>query len=255
MLQQTRLLKIQALLGQYRQLNNEQLMDALNVSRETIRRDIIKLTTQGLAARVHGGIVALDAPAEPPLIIRQGARTQEKIHIAKQCAQLIAPEQTIFIDAGSTTSHLAEQLKASMNLTIITNSLQVALTLNHGQNPTQNEVILLGGNMFSGANETRGEETINAIYRYHADVAIVSPVGISSGGISSYYQWESAIAQAMFAQSKHHIVLADHSKVGKVSRFIYAPLAKVDKLVTNKSASNAVLLEKIAQQGVDVYSA
>lgn len=253
MLQQTRLLKIQSLLGQYRQLSNEQLMDALNVSRETIRRDIIQLTHQGLAQRVHGGIIALDTPAEPPLMIRQGARTQEKMHIAKQCAQLIAPEQTIFIDAGSTTSHLAEQLKTTMNLTIITNSLQVALTLNHGQNPTHNEVILLGGNMLAGANETRGGETINAIYRYQADVAIVSPVGVHSSGISSYYQWESAIAEAMFAQSKQHIVLADHSKIGKTSRFIYAPLAAVDKLVTNQSANHAVFLEQIRLQGVEIY--
>lgn len=258
MLQQARLHRIQALLSTLKQVSTEQIMRELAVSRETVRRDIIELEARHLVKRVHGGIVSLDFPyQEPPLQVRESARAKEKQAIARCCIQLLQPGQTLFIDSGSTTAKLAEELRSMSGLTIITNSLQVAFTLSQEdeQVSLKNEIILLGGAIQANAKETRGEETINAIDRYRADIALLSPVGINEEGASSYHSWESAIAEAMIRQSRQHIMLADHSKIGLVSRFIYAKPTLIHTIITNHQASSNESLTTLSKKGTDVIIA
>ena len=84
MLQQERLHRIQALLSRVQRLTTERIMNELNTSRETARRDIIELDAMGLARRVHGGIVSIeDVATEAPLNVRYAQQTKEKRAIAK----------------------------------------------------------------------------------------------------------------------------------------------------------------------------
>ncbi|KAB8309959.1 DeoR/GlpR transcriptional regulator [Erwinia endophytica] len=237
MLQETRLHRIRALLTTLNHVSTERIIKELGISRETARRDIIELEAQGVARRVHGGLIALDA--EPPLTVRSAVRAREKRAIARAAAQRLTPGQTLFLDAGSTTTMLAEELRTMSGLTIITNSLQAALKLSATEEheSLNNTIILLGGNMLAGAQETRGELTVGEIYRYRADVAMMSPVGLDSkNGASSFQPHEAAIARAMAHQADQLILLADHSKLGLTSRMNYAAINDVAMLVTDHGA-------------------
>lgn len=240
MLQETRLHRIRALLSTLGQVSTERIIKELSISRETARRDIIELEAQGLAKRVHGGLVALDATPEPPLAVRSSVMAKEKRAIARAAARLLQPGQTVFLDAGSTTTMLAEELHSMSGLTIITNSLDAALKLCAAQEheTLNNQVILLGGSMQAGTRETRGELTVGEIYRYRADVALLSPVGIEQNfGASSFHPHEAAIAGAMSRQANRLILLADHSKLGICSRLNYASIRQASTLVTDSSAA------------------
>ena len=104
MLQETRLHRIRALLSTQHQLSTERIIKELGISRETARRDIISLEAQGLARRVHGGLVALESPPEPPLQVRRNAQAREKRAIAAAAVQHLQPGQTLFLDAGTTNA-------------------------------------------------------------------------------------------------------------------------------------------------------
>ncbi|MCU5773873.1 DeoR/GlpR family DNA-binding transcription regulator [Erwiniaceae bacterium BAC15a-03b] len=254
MLQETRLHRIRALLSTLNQVSTERIIKELGISRETARRDIIELEALGVARRVHGGLVALDTAPEPPLTVRSAAQAKEKRAIARAAAQRLQSGQTLFLDAGSTTTMLADELRSMSGLTIITNSLHAALKLSAAEEheTLNNEVILLGGSMMAGAQQTRGELTVGEIYRYRADVALLSPVGIDSkSGASSFYPHEAAIARAMTQQATQLILLADHRKLGITSRMVYATSSEISLLVTDsaapKQAAFAALQNKLAE--------
>jgi DeoR/GlpR family transcriptional regulator of sugar metabolism len=241
MLQETRLHRIRALLTTLNHVSTERIIRELGISRETARRDIIELEALGLARRVHGGLIALDAEPEPPLIVRSEVRAREKRAIARAAAQRLKPGQTLFLDAGSTTTMLAEELRTMSGLTIITNSLNAALKLSAAEEheTLNNSVILLGGSMLAGAQETRGELTVGEIFRYRADVALMSPVGIEAkNGASSFHPHEAAIARAMAQQATQLILLADHSKLGLTSRMNYAAIKDITALITDSGAAS-----------------
>ncbi|ERH65886.1 alkaline phosphatase [Pantoea dispersa EGD-AAK13] len=250
MLQETRLHRIRALLSTQHQLSTERIIKELGISRETARRDIISLEAQGLARRVHGGLVALESPPEPPLQVRRNAQAREKRAIAAAAVQHLQPGQTLFLDAGTTTTLLAEELRTMSGLTIITNSLQAALALSAAEEheTLNNQVLLLGGMMMAGAQQTRGEMTVGEIYRYRADVALLSPVGIDArNGASSFHPHEAAIAHAMVQQASRTLLLADHSKLGVISRTQYAPVGDIDLLICDGGAAKPGALNALQQ--------
>lgn len=250
MLQETRLHRILALLSTQHQLSTERIIKELGISRETARRDIISLEAQGLARRVHGGLVALESPPEPPLQVRRNAQAKEKRAIAAAAVQHLQPGQTLFLDAGTTTTLLAEELRTMSGLTIITNSLQAALALSAAEEheTLNNQVLLLGGMMMAGAQQTRGEMTVGEIYRYRADVALLSPVGIDArNGASSFHPHEAAIAHAMVQQASRTLLLADHSKLGVISRTQYAPVGDIDLLICDGGAAKPGALNALQQ--------
>lgn len=236
MLQQERLHRIQALLKKLQRISTERVMNELDISRETARRDIIELEALGVAKRVHGGIVAIDSVAvEAPLHIRNTQYAKEKRTIARAAIQHLRAGQTIFLDAGSTTSILAEELRTLSGLTILTNSLQAVFNLTMANDAEQinHEIILLGGRVQQRP-QTQGELVIQEIYRYQADIALLSPVGIHPEyGASSFYIEEAQIAQAMIKQSQQTFILADQSKLGVISRVNYAKPLDIACVISN----------------------
>ncbi|NAT78628.1 DeoR/GlpR transcriptional regulator [Dickeya dadantii] len=239
MLEETRLHRIRLLLSSLNRVTTDHIIQHLGVSRETVRRDVLKLEAQGVLRRVHGGIVATGAEPEPPLSVRNTVREQEKLAIARLAVQQLKAGQTLFIDAGSTTTLLAGELLPLPGMTIITNSLNVALKLTSGDADERlpHEVILLGGHMGASAQATSGALTVTEIQRYRADIALLSPVGIASqSGASSFSHHEAAIAGAMARCARQRIMLADHSKVGVTSRILYATPTDIDMLITDAAS-------------------
>ncbi|MBJ7221201.1 MULTISPECIES: DeoR/GlpR family DNA-binding transcription regulator [unclassified Brenneria] len=249
MLEETRLHRIRALLSTLNRVSTEKIIQHLGVSRETVRRDILKLEAIGALRRVHGGIVATTLEPEAPLSVRNTVREKEKQAIARAAVQQLKAGQTLFIDAGSTTSLLADELLSMPGMTVITNSLNVALKLTATETTLHHEVILLGGHMGPSVQATSGDLTISELQRYRADVALLSPVGIASqSGASSFAHHEAAVAGAMVQHAKTRIILADHSKIGITSRVIYATLAEIDVIITDAAAADKADLSSLQSQ-------
>jgi DeoR/GlpR family transcriptional regulator of sugar metabolism len=240
MWQEDRHQRIRALLSTLQRVSTERIMVELGVSRETVRRDLLDLEALGELRRVHGG--AIKPGAEAPIAERAQTRVKSKTAIAKAAVGLIASGQTLFIDAGTTTAALAEQLAKLANLTIVTNSIDVALKLRGGgeQAEAANEVILLGGTLSNRAMATAGATTVLDIQRYRADVALLSPVGIDHRhGATNYDRAETEVARAMVANAERVAILADYSKIGQRSRISYCQVEQIDVLVTNRKATEA----------------
>jgi len=251
MLEETRLHRICALLSTLSHVSTDMIIQHLGVSRETVRRDVLKLEAQGQLRRIHGGIVSCDYEQEAPLSVRNTVREKEKRAIANATVKQLHAGQTLFIDAGSTTSLLAESLLSMSGLTIITNSLDIAskLSTNSDNSPLQHDVILLGGQMGKTSQATSGESTLLEISKYRSDIAILSPVGVSAEtGASSFFHHEAAIASAMVKYAKATYILADSGKMGVSSRVVYATPMQISKLITHKNAQSHCEFSLIEQQ-------
>ncbi|HZZ10842.1 MAG TPA: DeoR/GlpR family DNA-binding transcription regulator [Paraburkholderia sp.] len=239
MWQEDRHQRIRALLSTLERVSTERIMADLGVSRETVRRDLLDLEALGELRRVHGG--AIQPIHEAPIAERAQTRVKSKRAIAKAATALIASGQTLFIDAGTTTAALAEALANLANLTIVTNSIDVAMRMRGVGEPTEatNEVILLGGSISDRAMATTGATTVLDIQRYRADIALLSPVGIDHRhGATNFDHAETEVARAMVANAERVVILADYSKIGQRSRISYCPAERIDVLVTNRKAAD-----------------
>ncbi len=258
MLQEDRFARIQSLLSSLDRISTERLILDMQVSRETVRQDLLALESLGLVRRVHGGVARVTQD-EPPFVQRQALRVTEKRAIAKAAVKRLCPGQMVFVDAGSTTAILAEELRLLSDLVVVTNSITVALTLSaprpaHTTGPGV-RAILLAGDTNPEVPCTYGEVTLNDIRRYKADVTLLSPFGIAAAdGASFMNPSEAAIATAMIAQSSALHVLADHSKIGVAGRFHAAHSAQIHSLVTNTHSPNDAALAQLQAAGVEVVA-
>lgn len=245
MWQEDRLLRIRGLLTTFQRVTGDRIVAELGVSRETVRRDLIELETRGELRRVHGGAVQIDG--EPPLAERAHTRVRFKRAIARLAAHEAKSGQTLFLDAGSTASVVAEELATLSGLTVITNSFDVAQHMNAGLDRAQrcNRVIVLGGYLGDRLPATFGDVTITEIHRYRADIALLSPVGVDARhGATSFDHGEAEVARAMATNARRVVILADYSKIGLKSRVSYCPSERIDRLITNsKAADRPALVE------------
>ncbi|HEV7779188.1 MAG TPA: DeoR/GlpR family DNA-binding transcription regulator [Luteibacter sp.] len=236
--------RIRGLLKTFGQVSVERITTELGVSRETIRRDLLELEAKGEIQRVHGGAVL--AGGEPPIGVRVATRVREKRAMAKKIASLVESGQTLFLDAGSTMSFIAEALAGLSGLTVITNSVDVAMKVAGGANG--NQVQLLGGRFESDLASSYGAGTVAEIVRYQAHLAILSPVGVDTAyGASSFVLDEAEVARAMSANARRTVIAADHSKIGVRSRVGYCALEDIDILVTDKASAKLAAMKAIGK--------
>ncbi len=239
--------RIRGLLKTFGQVSVERITADLGVSRETIRRDLLELESKGEIQRVHGGAVLADG--EPPIGVRASMRVREKRAIARAVAGLVESGQTIFLDAGSTTSLVAEALSRLSGLTVITNSVDIASKIAGARGESRsNHVQLLGGRFNAELASSYGAGTVAEIARYQAHLAILSPVGVdASAGASSFVLDEAEVARAMSKNARRTIIAADHSKIGVRSRVGYCTPDAIDVLVTDRRADKVAAMKAIAK--------
>ena len=203
----------------------------LQVSRETIRRDLKELESSGRIRRVHGGAISVDLGLEAPFRRRRRMQVEAKRRIGRAAAALLRPGMSCFVDAGTTTAAFAAALNVP-GLTIITNSIEVAALLRAGA--ADSEIFLLSGHLGADVPSTSGALTIAQIERSQVDVAILSPVGVHpTAGVTYYDADEAEIARTMIARAQSTILLADRTKLGQVSRYAVCACNALDALVTD----------------------
>ncbi|BCJ90403.1 DeoR family transcriptional regulator [Terrihabitans soli] len=229
------------------------LADLLDASRETIRRDLSELDARGWLRKFHGG-ASLPEPGlygrseEGPFSERMRQNTAAKRAIARRAISLFRPGDSLFIDTGTTTLLFAEEIARSRDLTVITNSAQIASLVARGEG---NSVFLIGGRYREAGAENLGTMAVEQVRRFHALHAVLTVGAIDESGISDFDEEEAELARAMIERARRVTVLADASKVACSSLFAVAPLPGVHRLITDAAPSGA--MEKaLVSAGVDV---
>ena len=229
-----------------------ELSSLLDVSEVTIRNYLADMETKGLLSRVHGGAVSSYKPYySMNLNQRLETNQQAKVEIAEKVATLIQPNDTVMLNAGTTTLLVFRKFPENYNLSIVTNSISIALEA--AGNPNYN-VILVGGSVNTKYQFTYGNDASRQLQKYHADKLILSVDGIDARqGFTTYYNKEATVAMAMIEQSDCCIIAADHSKFGHSAFAKISDLSVADYIVTNGQI-NHELAEQLSENNVTLLS-
>jgi len=209
------------------------------------------LSNAGKLQRTHGGAILASGKGEGSFRQRMGENVAAKRLIAQKASALVSPGDTLFVDAGSTTLMLAEELAYVDQLTIITNSTQITKILG-GQNSTR--LFLIGG-AYNGENSASyGQMAISQLARFRANFAF-STVGAIDifGGAMDFDLQEAELARSMFARAEQTVVLADESKFNRVAPFEVAPFSEIDLVVTDSQPDEA-LYDALRAESVKLVS-
>lgn len=228
--------KILELLGRDGKVLTNYLAGLFEVSRETVRRDLLEMEATGSLTRVHGGAIPLgaDIQPEPAFTERLREHALAKDAIGAKACELVPNGATLMIDAGTTTLAFARALVRKGNVRIVTNSIEIA-QLAAGTESC--EILLLGGRPHRDVPGTYGEMTLSEIDRFLADFAVISPVGLhQQRGVTDYELHEAEVARAMMRRAKSCVVLCHSSKIGMESRVSICGLEAIDHLVTDADA-------------------
>ncbi len=244
--------KISELLQENDSVRVTELSQLFNVSEVTIRSYLEDMEKKGLLTRVHGGAVSSYKPYySMSLTQRLESNLSDKVDIAEKIATFIRPNDTVMLNAGTTTLLTFRKFPSDYNLNIVTNSIAIALEAS--SNPNYN-VILIGGSVNTKYQFTYGNDAVKQLSKYHADKLILSVDGIDpTRGFTTYYNKEAAVAVAMIEQSEKCIVAADKTKVGHVAFAKISDLAVADHIVTN-AGIGAEAAEELSAMGVDVIA-
>ncbi len=192
------------------------LAEKLGISESTIRRDLEKLDEAGRLTKVHGGAVALDPEGvirDIPVAERTGQHADEKRIIASRAAELVSPNDFVFLDAGSTIDALIDAL-TEKRATYATNCVSHALKLaSKGF-----EVLVLGGSLKDATEALVGPDANAAISRYHFTIGFWGTNGVTKkDGFTTPDIYEAEVKRLAMAQTIHRFVLCDASKMGRTS--------------------------------------
>ena len=214
----------------------------LDVTPETVRRDLTALERHGLVRRVHGGAIPVERLGfERALSDREQVLAPEKERIAKMALDQLPDGGSILIDAGTTTVRLAQQLPPDRELTVVTHALPVATALAGNPGVTLH---MVGGTVRGRTLAAVGSWALRDLAEIHADVAFLGTNGLTvEHGLTTPDLAEASVKRALIAAAARVVVLADHTKLGRADFAHVAPLSQVDTVVTDTAVD-----EELAQE-------
>jgi DeoR/GlpR family transcriptional regulator of sugar metabolism len=228
-----------------------ELTNTLQVSHDTIRRDLQELADAGLLRRVHGG-------ALPPNLIALGYAERErqaplaKRALAKAGVRLLRPDAVIVLSGGTSVVELAREVPHELRATVFTTSAPVAIEL---AGRPHLDVHLIGGRFEKAALETAGPDAVDAIRAVQADLCFFSvwavhpDVGVSVGHVD-----DVPTLRAMIAGAAEVVAVATADKLGTAAPFVVSPIQELTHLVTERAAADA-LVTPYERVGVTVLRA
>lgn len=212
MIQSQRREKIKSKLLQDKSVSVSVLAASMNVSGETIRRDLEALSAEGFCKKTFGGaVLCTRSTTIVPQTVKKSLFTAEKQQIAKIAAQSVRPNDCIFLDHSTTVCAMCEEIK-DMPLTVVTNSVSVLQELNGCAGIT---VVLTGGQLGAAEQGLFGQETLKFLNTHFFDKAFFSCRGIHMQQCTfDSTEQIAALHQALLNRSAEHFLLVDHTKFG-----------------------------------------
>ena len=223
------------------------LITRLNVSQDTIRRDLNDLTAIGILQRVHGG--ALPRASALPYEQRVRETDASKTAMAEAAARLIHDGQVVVMDSGSTVVEVVAYLPTSLRLTIVTNSLPVAAALTHHP---EIDVHVLGGRLNKGAQAMTGVPVVEGLRQFRPDLCVLGVCSLHPEiGISMLDVEEAYVKRAMIEQAAEVVAMVGAAKLGTAAPYVVGPPKALTYLVTDGSIDPQVLAP-YQEQGIVV---
>lgn len=232
------------------------LAAGLDVSAETIRRDLSALESEGLLERTHGGAVPAvpGGRTERTLAARRSENVDAKSAIGRSALHLLpAAGGTVLLDAGSTTACLVDAMSAGPSegygLSVITNSVPLADSLHRAG---RESLHMLGGGARGLTGACVGAHTLRALEAIRVDVAFIGANGVDAErGLTTQDPEEAAVKSAMCRAARRVVLLADSSKFGHDFLVSFADLDRLDVLVTDARPTGA-LGAALDSRGIEV---
>ena len=209
----------------------EELAQKLDVTTQTVRRDVKAMVDAKLLARYHGGVGLLSSTENIAYPQRQVMNAEAKQRIGKAVAARVPDGCSLILNLGTTTEEVARALHRHSHLHVVTNNLNVASML---ASNTASEVIVTGGVVRARDRGIVGEATIDFIRQFKVDIGII---GISSiefdGVLRDFDAREVKVAQTIIEHSRQVWLVADSSKFGRQALVKMAHLSQIDVLFTD----------------------
>ena len=249
--QDERLIRILNFLETHKTMNIKQMCDMYNISRDTARRDIVKLSKNNAVVRTYGGVALstfhkkIDNYQERSL-----NELETKKLIGMEASNYIANNDMIYLDV-STTVNFITQYFTSKNVTIVTNSIDSAYTLAQSEDAT---IHFLGGVLKKSTRHVTGYSTTEKLKDYHFNKVFIGAVGITDEGI--YYGFEEDIhfKRELIKHADQVILLADHTKFHQRQNYKALTLESIDTFITDQELPND-LHNMMIKHGVEVIIA
>ena len=225
----------------------EEFSRVLGVSTVTIRTDLSALESDGALIRTHGGAMKSEKKSKQRFISNTMSENElEKKAIALKASSLIKDGSTIIIDSGSTTIHLAENLK-DKKITVVTNNI---LSQDILKNEESVNLIVLGGTLRRASMGTIGPIANNAVKSMNVDIFFLGAAAYNQEIISSYDIIEVELKKNMIHSADKVVFLADSSKFGKKAFSTISSWDLIDTFITDKIDND--FREKLENLGVEV---
>jgi len=228
----------------------DELIDMFKVSGATIRRDLEFLERQDLITRAHGGAMSKSRVSlEPDFFEEKEKFLEEKKRIGQEAAKLIEEEEVIFLEASTTVLELARNIPNDKNLTVVTNSLDIAQELDGKEGIN---LIITGGSPRRRTRALIGPLTEATLSQMRIDKAFVGVSALDpTYGITASTLEEAQTRKKIVKASNKIIILSDHSKFGKQNFASVNPVRSIDILITDRRISEEMKVE-IERLGVEV---
>ncbi|MDP9235409.1 MAG: DeoR/GlpR family DNA-binding transcription regulator [Actinomycetota bacterium] len=228
------------LLEQQGEVSVSKVSLSAGVSEMTIRRDLDALARGGLLKRVHGGAISLVSRSyEPPFAARMERNFELKRKIGEAAAGLVGDGETLILDVGTTVLETARALRCRHNLTVLTASIRAMDLLASGDGI---QLISTGGVVRPGEMSLVGDLAERAFDDLRFDSFVMGVGGIDlTEGLTEFNPEDARVKKHALMSARRCIVVADHTKLGKVAFSRIAPLDRVDVLVTDQEAEPEVL--------------
>lgn len=223
----------------------DDLCAALGASLATIRRDLDELEGRSLLRRTRGGAVPIGPLFYEPF--RHDTSFQDKVssfaeekrRIARAAADLVQAGDTIALSGGTTTTEVVRSLKALSGISIITNTVNMAMELS---NQKGIEVIVTGGHLRGNWFTLVGPLASSATEMLFADTMFIGVDGIDAKhGLTCTNPSEAEVLRKLVQHSKRKVVVADHSKIGALAKWLLCPTAEINMLITDTGASDPLI--------------
>ncbi len=227
-----------------------ELSATFDVSEETIRRDLEKLSDEGLVIKTYGGAILNEEntfSVDMPFVIRKKTNVNEKQVIARLIADIINDGEHLMLDMSSTSVFASKALKHKDKLTVITNSLEILVELSDvsGWN-----VIATGGTVKEGALSFSGSRVEEVFCDYNVDTCVISCKGVDLfAGVTDSNEGNANIKKAVLSRAKRRILAVDSSKFDKTALIRIAPIEKFTHVVTD-SKPNEKWLNFFSANGI-----
>lgn len=219
----------------------------MNVTEETVRKDLEKLERQERLCRVHGGAYLNEGYGnETPVTVRSKIMREEKALLGRRCMGLVKEKESIFLDCSTTALYLAKELASfDKKLTVMTNSLAVASELEGNQ---AIRLIVFGGELNRDRAAFEGESVQRELKQCFIHKAFISSAGVSpEAGLTDSTRSEAEIRRAVIRQAKSCILMVDTTKIGRNGIYVIGGLEDMDYLVVDRPIDklNPVLWEQL----------